>query len=182
MTDERQIVALYDRLFQIQPSLVVELNRAVAIAMRDGPEVGLTHIDAVLEYRGLVNYYLAHSARADVYRRLGRKAKARSSYEKALALTQQDPARQFLRVRIRPLKYIDTSGTGAAPRDSPKALPPLPRYVNQLLAQKPCLKLNRAIEVKFSLTIIYCLFKLRSRSLPSRWHAPDWAANSASCS
>jgi len=113
MTDERQIVALYDRLFQIQPSLVVELNRAVAIAMRDGPEAGLTHIDAVLEYRGLVNYYLAHSARADVYRRLGRKAKARSSYEKALALTQQDPARQFLGVRIRPLKYIDTSGTGA---------------------------------------------------------------------
>jgi RNA polymerase sigma-70 factor (ECF subfamily) len=113
MTDERQIVALYDRLFQIQPSLVVELNRAVAIAMRDGPEAGLTHIDAVLEYRGLVNYYLAHSARADVYRRLGRKAKARSSYEKVLALTQQDPARQFLGMRIRPLKYIDTSGTGA---------------------------------------------------------------------
>jgi RNA polymerase sigma-70 factor, ECF subfamily len=103
-TDWRQIVALYDRLLGIQPSPVVHLNRAVAIAMCDGPEAGLTHIDAVLEHGELANYYLAHSARADMYRRLGRTAEARSSYEKALALTQQEPERQFLQERIRQLK------------------------------------------------------------------------------
>jgi RNA polymerase sigma-70 factor (ECF subfamily) len=103
-TDWRQIVALYDRLVRIQPSPVVQLNRAVAIAMCDGPEAGLTHIDAVLEHGELANYYLAHSARADMCRRLGRTAEARSSYEKALALTQQEPERQFLRERIRQLK------------------------------------------------------------------------------
>jgi RNA polymerase sigma-70 factor (ECF subfamily) len=102
-TDWRQIVALYNRLVQIQPSPVVQLNRAVAIAMRDGPEAGLTRIDAVLEHGELANYYLAHSARADMYRRLGRTAEARASYEKALALTQQEPERQFLRARIRQL-------------------------------------------------------------------------------
>jgi RNA polymerase sigma-70 factor (ECF subfamily) len=102
-TDWRQIVALYDQLLQIQPSPVVQLNRAVAIAMRDGPEAGLAHIDAVLEHGELANYYLAHSARADMYRRLGRTAEARSSYEKALALTQQEPERQFLQERIRQL-------------------------------------------------------------------------------
>ncbi|MGA8739672.1 MAG: RNA polymerase sigma factor [Terracidiphilus sp.] len=103
-TDWRQIVAIYDQLVRIQPSPVVQLNRAVAIAMRDGPEAGLTHIDAVLEHGELANYYLAHSARADMYRRLGRTAEARSSYEKALALTQQEPERQFLQERIRQLK------------------------------------------------------------------------------
>ena len=103
-TDWRQIVALYNRLVRIQPSPVVQLNRAVAIAMRDGPEVGLMHIDAVLEHGELANYYLAHSARADMYRRLGRTAEARSSYEKALALTQQEPERQLLQERIRQLK------------------------------------------------------------------------------
>jgi RNA polymerase sigma-70 factor (ECF subfamily) len=103
-TDWRQIVALYDRLAEIQPSPVVQLNRAVAIAMRDGPEAGLTHINAVLEDGELTNYYLAHSARADMYRRLGRTAEARSAYEKALALTQQEPERQFLQERIRQLK------------------------------------------------------------------------------
>jgi RNA polymerase sigma-70 factor, ECF subfamily len=103
VTDWRQIVALYDQLVQIQPSAVVELNRAVAIAMRDGPEAGLTHIDAVLDHGELANYYLAHSARADMYRRLGRTAEARASYEKALALTQQEPERQFLQERIRQL-------------------------------------------------------------------------------
>jgi RNA polymerase sigma-70 factor (ECF subfamily) len=102
-TDWRQIVALYDRLLRIQPSPVVQLNRAVAVAMCDGPEAGLTHIDAVLEHDELANYYLAHSARADMYRRLGRTAEARSSYEKALALTQQEPERQFLQERIRQL-------------------------------------------------------------------------------
>ena len=103
-TDWRQIVALYDRLAEIQPSPVVQLNRAVAIAMRDGPESGLAHIDAALEDGELANYYLAHSARADMYRRLGRTAEARSAYEKALALTQQEPERQFLQERIRQLK------------------------------------------------------------------------------
>jgi len=103
-TDWRQIVALYNQLVRIQPSPVVHLNRAVAIAMRDGPEAGLAHIEAVLEHGGLANYYLAHSARADMYRRLGRTADAKSSYEKALALTQQEPERQFLQERIRQLK------------------------------------------------------------------------------
>jgi RNA polymerase sigma-70 factor, ECF subfamily len=103
-TDWRQIVALYDQLVRIQPSPVVQLNRAVAIAMRDGPEAGLTQIDAVLEHGELANYYLVHSARADMYRRLGRTAEARASYEKALALTQQEPERQFLQERIRQLK------------------------------------------------------------------------------
>jgi RNA polymerase sigma-70 factor (ECF subfamily) len=103
-TDWRQIVAFYDRLAEIQPSPVVQLNRAVAIAMRDGPEAGLAHIDAVLEHGELADYYLAHSARADMCRRLGRTAEARSSYEKALALTQQEPERQFLQERTRQLK------------------------------------------------------------------------------
>src|ERR1700692_4488599 len=103
-TDWRQIVALYDRLVRIQPSPVVQLNRAVAIAMGDGPAAGLAHIDAVLEHGELANYYLAHSARADMYRRLGRTAEARASYEKALVLTQQEPERQFLHERIRHLK------------------------------------------------------------------------------
>ena len=103
-TDWQQIVTIYDRLLRIHPSPVVQLNRAVAIAMCDGPEVGLAHIDALLEHGELANYYLAHSARADLYRRLGRTAEARSSYEKALALTQQEPERQFLQARIRHLK------------------------------------------------------------------------------
>jgi RNA polymerase sigma-70 factor, ECF subfamily len=103
-TDWRQIVALYNQLVRIQPSPVVHLNRAVAIAMSDGPAAGLRHIDALLEHGELANYYLAHSARADLYRRLGRTAEARSSYEKALALTQQEPERQFLQERIRQLK------------------------------------------------------------------------------
>jgi RNA polymerase sigma-70 factor, ECF subfamily len=103
-TDWRQIVALYNQLVRIQPSPVVHLNRAVAIAMCDGPDAGLKHIDALLENGELANYYLAHSARAEMYRRLGRTAEARSSYEKALALTQQEPERQFLQERIRQLK------------------------------------------------------------------------------
>jgi RNA polymerase sigma-70 factor (ECF subfamily) len=103
-TDWPQIVAIYDQLLRIQPSPVVRLNRAVAIAMRDGPEAGLTQIDAVLEDGELADYYLAHSARADMCRRLGRTAEARVAYEKALALTQQGPERQFLQERIRQLK------------------------------------------------------------------------------
>jgi len=102
-TDWRQIVALYNQLVRIHPSPVAQLNRAVAIAMRDGPEVGLAHIDAVLEDGELANYYLAHSARADMCRRLGRTAEARASYEKALALTQQEPERHFLARRLEEL-------------------------------------------------------------------------------
>jgi RNA polymerase sigma-70 factor, ECF subfamily len=102
-TDWRQIVALYDQLLRIHPSPVVQLNRAVAVAVRDGPEAGLTDIDEVLAQGELANYYLAHSARADMYRRLGRTAEARAAYEKALALTQQEPERQFLQERIRQL-------------------------------------------------------------------------------
>ncbi len=103
-TDWRRIVALYNQLVRIQPSAVAYLNRAVAIAMCDGPEAGLKQIDAVLEHGELANYYLAHSARAELYRRLGRTAEARASYERALALTQQEPERQFLQERIRQLK------------------------------------------------------------------------------
>jgi RNA polymerase sigma-70 factor (ECF subfamily) len=103
-TDWRQIVAIYNQLVRIQPSPVVHLNRAVAIAMRDGPEAGLAHIDAVLAQGELANYYLAHAARADMCRRLGRSAEARSSYEKALSLTHQEPERQFLQERIRQLQ------------------------------------------------------------------------------
>jgi RNA polymerase sigma-70 factor (ECF subfamily) len=103
-TDWRQIVALYNQLVRVQPSPVVRLNRAVAVAMCDGPEAGLAHIDALLEHGELANYYLAHSARADLCRRLGRTAEARSSYEKALALTQQEPERRFLARRLDELK------------------------------------------------------------------------------
>jgi len=103
-TDWRQIVALYNQLVRIQPSPVAYLNRAVAIAMRDGPEAGLKQVDAVLEHGELANYHLAHSARAELYRRLGRTAEARASYERALALTRQQPERQFLQERIRRLK------------------------------------------------------------------------------
>jgi len=103
-TNWRQIVALYNQLVRIQPSPVVQLNRAVAIAMRDGPDAGLKHIEAVMEHGELANYYLAHSARAEMYRRLGRNAEARASYEKALTLTHLEPERQFLEDRIRQLK------------------------------------------------------------------------------
>jgi RNA polymerase sigma-70 factor (ECF subfamily) len=103
-TDWRQIAALYDQLARMQPSPVVYLNRAVAIAMCDGPEAGLKQIDALLEHGELANYYLAHSARADLCRRLGRTEEARDAYAKALALTQQEPERQFLQERIRQLK------------------------------------------------------------------------------
>ncbi len=103
-TDWQQIVALYDQLLRVHPSPVVQLNRAVAIAERDGPEAGLTLISAMLERGDLANYYLAHSAHAEMYRRLGKTSEARAAYEKALALTQQEPERQFLQARIQQLK------------------------------------------------------------------------------
>src|SRR5207344_2719854 len=103
-TDWAQIVGLYDVLARANPSPVVELNRAVAVAMRDGPAAGLALIDAILARGDLADYHLAHSARADFCRRLGKTAEARSSYQRALALTQQEPERQFLQERIRQLK------------------------------------------------------------------------------
>jgi RNA polymerase sigma-70 factor (ECF subfamily) len=103
-TDWRQITALYDRLLRIQPSPVVELNRAVAVAMCEGPEKGLRLIDDLLERGELVNYHLAHSAQAELCRRLGRIPEARTSYEKALSLVRQEPERRFLAGRLRELK------------------------------------------------------------------------------
>jgi RNA polymerase sigma-70 factor (ECF subfamily) len=103
-TDWAQIVALYGLLIQADPSPVVELNRAVAVAMRDGPLAGLELIDAILARGELKNYYLAHSARADFCRRLGRIAEARASYQSALNLTQQEPERRFLERRLEELK------------------------------------------------------------------------------
>ncbi len=99
-TDWAQIVALYELLARTDPSPVVELNRAVAVAMRDGPLAGLVLIDAILERGDLGTYHLAHAARADLCRRLGRTAEARASYERALALTQQEPERRFLDRRL----------------------------------------------------------------------------------
>ena len=99
-TDWAQIVALYDLLARVEPSPVVELNRAVAVAMRDGPSAGLALIDAILEGGDLSDYHLAHAARADLCRRLGRRAEARASYERALSLTEQEPERRFLERRL----------------------------------------------------------------------------------
>jgi RNA polymerase sigma-70 factor (ECF subfamily) len=102
-TDWAQIAGLYDVLMELQPSPVVELNRAVAIAMRDGPEVGLARVEALLAQGELGDYPLAHAARADLCRRLGRTAEARASYERALALTGQGPQRRFLERRLNEL-------------------------------------------------------------------------------
>jgi RNA polymerase sigma-70 factor (ECF subfamily) len=100
-TDWRQIKLLYDRLLKIQPSPVVELNRAVAVAMWQGPEQGLRRIESLLANGQLEDYSLAHSARADLCRRLGRLEEARESYQKALALARQEPERRFLERRLR---------------------------------------------------------------------------------
>jgi RNA polymerase sigma-70 factor (ECF subfamily) len=99
-TDWTQIVALYDLLVRAEPSPVVELNRAVAVAMRDGPAAGLALIDTILGGGDLSDYHLAHAARADLCRRLGRIAEARDSYERALSLTEQEPERRFLERRL----------------------------------------------------------------------------------
>lgn len=102
-TDWPQIAALYQRLMRLKPSPVVELNRAVAVAMSDGPEAGLALIDAILARGELVEYPLAHAARADLCRRLGHKAEARLAYERALSLTYLEPERRFLEMRLREL-------------------------------------------------------------------------------
>jgi RNA polymerase sigma-70 factor (ECF subfamily) len=99
-TDWVEIAGLYDALMRVAPTPVVELNRAVAVAMRDGPTAGLALIDAILARGDLQDYHLAHAARADLCRRLGRGAEARASYERAFALTRQEPERRFLRRRL----------------------------------------------------------------------------------
>ena len=103
-TDWGQIVSLYDLLMRAEPSPVIELNRAVAVAMRDGPLAGLTLIDTILAQGDLGNYHLIHAARADLCRRLGRTVEARASYERALSLTQQEPERRFLKRRLSELQ------------------------------------------------------------------------------
>ena len=102
-TDWSQIVGLYEVLARTNPSPVVELNRAAAVAMRDGPAAGLALIDAILARGDLDDYHLAHAARSDLCRRLGRAREARAAYERALALTRQEPERRFLERRLREL-------------------------------------------------------------------------------
>ena len=99
-TDWGEIAGLYDLLLRLDPSPVVELNRAVAVAMRDGPLAGLALIDAILARGDLADYHLAHAARADLYRRLGRREEAKAAYRRALSLTQQEQERRFLERRI----------------------------------------------------------------------------------
>jgi len=103
-TDWAQIVGLYDVLSRLDPSPIIFLNRAVAVAMRDGPAAGLALVDALLARGELAEYHLAHAARADLCRRLGRSAEARASYERALALARQEPERRFLQHRLNELK------------------------------------------------------------------------------
>jgi RNA polymerase sigma-70 factor (ECF subfamily) len=102
-TDWARIVRLYDLLLRADPSPIVELNRAVAIAMRDGPPAGLALVDAILGRGHLTDYRLAHAARADFLRRLGRAAEAREAYRTALTLTDQEPERRFIERRLREL-------------------------------------------------------------------------------
>jgi RNA polymerase sigma-70 factor (ECF subfamily) len=104
-TDWAQIAGLYDVLLRIEPSPIVELNRAVAVAMRDGPGAGLELIDAILARGELLDYHLAHSARAELCRRLGRVEEARGSYERAIALARQEPERRFLERRLKELVH-----------------------------------------------------------------------------
>jgi len=103
-TDWAQIVALYDVLERIAPSPIVSLNRAVAVAMRDGPAVALHLVEAILKEGELAEYHLAHAARADLYRRLGKKEEALVSYQRALSLARQEPERRFLERRLAELK------------------------------------------------------------------------------
>jgi RNA polymerase sigma-70 factor (ECF subfamily) len=103
-TDWAQIVALYDLLARTERSPVIELNRAAAVAMRDGPLAGLELMDAILARGDLADYHLIHSARAELCRRLGRTTEARVSYQRALSLTQQEPERRFLQWRLEGLR------------------------------------------------------------------------------
>ena len=109
-TDWQEIVGLYDVLLRAEPTPVVELNRAVAVAMRDGPAAGLGLIDALLDRGELEQYHLAHAARADLYRRLGKAGEARDAYLKALELTELEPERRFLERRLSELPKTCTQG------------------------------------------------------------------------
>jgi RNA polymerase sigma-70 factor, ECF subfamily len=108
-TDWPQIAGLYDVLFEIDPSPVVELNRAVAVAMRDGPRAGLDIVTAILERGDLVDYHFAHSAKADFCRRLGLRSEAIAAYRRALALTNQAPEHRFIERRLAELRGPDTA-------------------------------------------------------------------------
>jgi RNA polymerase sigma-70 factor (ECF subfamily) len=99
-TDWAEIVGLYELLARIEPSPVIELNRAVAVAMRDGPEAGLALVETILARGDLRDYHLAHSARAELCRRLGRMEQARAGFERALELVRQEPQRRFLERRL----------------------------------------------------------------------------------
>ena len=103
-TDWEQIVGIYDVLLRAEPSPIVELNRAVAVAMRDGAEAGVALIDEILARGDLADYHLTHAARADLCRRAGWLAEARTSYERALVLARQQPERQFLERRLAELR------------------------------------------------------------------------------
>lgn len=103
-TDWARIVSLYDLLVEAAPSPVIELNRAVAVAMRDGPASGLALINSILHRGDLDQYHLAHAARADMCRRLGYTTEALVAYQVALALARQEPERRFLEKRIEQLK------------------------------------------------------------------------------
>ncbi|HXX62701.1 MAG TPA: RNA polymerase subunit sigma-24, partial [Bacteroidota bacterium] len=105
-TDWREIVGLYDVLLQAQPSPVIELNRAVAVAMRDDPEAGLRLIDGILSRGELTDYHLAHSAQGELLRRLGRLKEAELSYRRALELARQGPEKRFLEKRLRQLSSL----------------------------------------------------------------------------
>jgi RNA polymerase sigma-70 factor, ECF subfamily len=111
-TDWREIAGLYDVLMRTDPSPVIELNRSVAIAMRDGPAAGLALIDAILRRGDLVDYRLAHAARAELCRRLGRIDEARAAYERAIALTQQEPERRFLERQLADLQQSASASAG----------------------------------------------------------------------
>jgi RNA polymerase sigma-70 factor (ECF subfamily) len=103
-TDWAQIVGLYDVLLRADPSPVIELNRAAAIAMRDGPETGLALIDAILVRGDLADYHLAHAARGDLCRRMGRVGEAIGAYNRALELATQEPERRFITRRLNELR------------------------------------------------------------------------------
>jgi RNA polymerase sigma-70 factor, ECF subfamily len=115
-TDWAQIVGLYDVLLRADPSPIIELNRAVALAMRDGPSAGLALVDTILARGELGDYHLAHAARADLCRQLGDAGEARASYDRALALARQEPERRFLERRLAELG-------AASPADSRRSLP-----------------------------------------------------------
>lgn len=116
-TDWSEIVRFYDLLMQAAPSPVTELNRAVAVAMRDGPAAGLDLLDGILRRGELQDYHLAHAARADLCRRLGRIDEARTSYERALALVSQEPERRFLERRLKNLRAdVDSAAARSTTR------------------------------------------------------------------